>query len=377
MSQTSGRALVALFGYDSSLYTQKVQHILRLKQIPYTFVTVPSMMPRPVLKDNFNISYRKIPALALDRDIYLDTSIICEALEQRFPASDGYQTMYPPNSSGGTNRSVIRGMASYWTDRPVFRATCGLMPTAVWRSKFGQDRAQLIGHKLDPDKLQKKMPEKLSEVDMQCSMLEAMLEDTAPGSTWIFDTKTPSMADVAWYVQLDWGWKNSQGAYIDNLTAGDASSNESDLRMDPVFNEDRYPRVLQWFNDVKQYLEQQPSTQTRVEDSDTAKISELLKQITNIPATADVPLLRTPAPPFTDLDAKSGLVKGATVAIAPDDTGRGDPTTGRLLATSPEEIVIAPEPMDGKAPSVGDIRLHFPRLGFVTRVVTKGTGAKL
>jgi hypothetical protein len=33
------------------------------------FVIVPSMMPRPVLKDNFNITYRKIPVLFIGREV--------------------------------------------------------------------------------------------------------------------------------------------------------------------------------------------------------------------------------------------------------------------------------------------------------------------
>ena len=60
---------------------------LRLKQIPYSrfrdkaatpdtrthsfeaFVIVPSMMPRPILKDNFNITYRKIPVVMIGKEV--------------------------------------------------------------------------------------------------------------------------------------------------------------------------------------------------------------------------------------------------------------------------------------------------------------------
>lgn len=87
--------LVALFGYDTSTFTLKVRLALRLKQIPYTFVPVPTMMPRPVLRDNFHLTYRKIPVLAIGREIYCDSSIILEALEHFFPESEGYQSLYP------------------------------------------------------------------------------------------------------------------------------------------------------------------------------------------------------------------------------------------------------------------------------------------
>lgn len=87
--------LVALFGYDSSTFTLKVRLALRLKQIPYTFVSVPTMMPRPLLRDNFHLTYRKIPVLAIGREVYCDSSIIMEALEHFFPESEGYQSLYP------------------------------------------------------------------------------------------------------------------------------------------------------------------------------------------------------------------------------------------------------------------------------------------
>lgn len=71
------------------------------------------MMPRPLLQEAFNLTYRKIPVLAIGRDLYCDTSIILEALEQAFPEKP---SLYPAASDGRTNRSLIRGYASYWTD---------------------------------------------------------------------------------------------------------------------------------------------------------------------------------------------------------------------------------------------------------------------
>jgi hypothetical protein len=84
--------------------------------------------------------------------------------------------------SSRTNRAIIRGFASYWTDvsarissrlnsisheqRPFFRVTTGLIPSSVWRTHFGIDRSGLIGHKLDPNKLEAKIPRNLSSLDL-------------------------------------------------------------------------------------------------------------------------------------------------------------------------------------------------------------------
>ena len=87
-----------------------VQPFLRL----LVFVVVPSMMPRPLLRHLFHLTYRKIPVLAIGSDVYCDTSLIIEAIETFFPHP--HFTLYPPMSDGRTNRPLIRGFASYWTD---------------------------------------------------------------------------------------------------------------------------------------------------------------------------------------------------------------------------------------------------------------------
>lgn len=49
---------------------------------------------------------------------------------------------------------------------PFYRVTTGMIPPSVWRTDFATDRAGLIGHKLDPDKLEAKLPRNYSNLDM-------------------------------------------------------------------------------------------------------------------------------------------------------------------------------------------------------------------
>ncbi|RMZ06164.1 hypothetical protein D0864_02302 [Hortaea werneckii] len=353
---------VVLFGYDASTFTLKVRLALRIKQIPYTFITVPSMMPRPLLKDTFGLTYRKIPVLAIGKEIYCDTSIIIEALEHFFPESEGYQTLYPTATDGRDYRPMIRGFASYWTDRPLFRVTTGLIPSSVWRTKFGEDRAELIGHKLDAEKLEKKVPENLSRLDMQLSILEPLFanEDTP----WIFSASSPSLADISVFYQLSWGSDIAAGRLINNLTGGDASDTET-VGATSVFNAKRYPALFTWYTTFQRYIENLPSTETK--DPDFSKILEQIKQSPSLGKKSL--LLPTPRSSHAELDEKTGLKEGTVVTVAPDDTGRADPTIGTLVTMSPEEAVIKPQPLD-KAAEV-DVRIHFPRLGFTVRPVDK------
>ena len=81
-------------------------------------------MPRPILRSTFGLTYRKIPVVTIGRDVYCDTSLIIEALEHHFPASDGWGTVYP--KFNGVDEWVYRGLArgfeSFWTDVSVVLA---------------------------------------------------------------------------------------------------------------------------------------------------------------------------------------------------------------------------------------------------------------
>lgn len=308
---------VILFGYDSSPFTQKVRLALRVKQIPYTLIIVPSMMPRPVLRENLQLTYRKIPVCVIGREVYCDTSIILEALEHFFPPSQGYGTLYPQAKDGRTYRPLIRGFASYWTDRPLFRVTTGLIPSRVWRTSFGADRSGLIGHKLDPDKLERKIPQNLSGLDLHLSILEPLFKDT--DGPWIFSTEKPSLADIALFYQLEWGNNIAAGRGTANLTAG-GTYDSSTQGATPVFNAQRYPNLFTWFEAFRSYLSRLPSMETRVVNSP----ENALRATRDYGFRKEIPLLPTSAPAHAELDRRNGLLPGAAVSVAPDDTGRAE-----------------------------------------------------
>lgn len=323
------------------------------------------MMPRPVLRENFNLTYRKIPVLAIGHDIYCDTSLILEVLEHTFPPPD-YPSLYP-GGFGGSNRPLIRGFASYWTDRPFFRVTTGLIPSSVWRTSFGSDRAALIGHNLNPEKLEAKVPQNLSGLDMHLSILEPQFSSSSQG--WMFSTTTPSLADISLFYQLDWGNDIAAGRGIENLTGGGTKDTNTEGATS-VFNAQRYPNLWNWHQRMKTHFLALPGTEARIERSDVHGVDMAMMALWEWKAPSErVKTIPTPAGPHQQLDKKNGLVigNGLKVSIAPDDTGRADPTVGTLVGLSPEEVVIEPLNIDGRKARVGNVRLHFPRLGFVIK----------
>ena len=296
--------------------------------------------------------------------VYLDTSLILEALEHYFPASEGYGTLYPPPTA--TYRPLIRGFASYWTDRPLFRVTTGLLPSSVWRTQFGTDRANLIGHRLDPEKLDNKFPQNLSGLDLQLSLLEPLFSAT-DGRKWLFEGEKPSAADVALWYQLSWSEKSSRGEGIEDLTGGGVKDGGGE-GTSAVFNRQRYPGLVAWFERFRKYLDALPSTETSIGRTNEVEIKKILQALKVARLADRIPLLPTPAGAHLELDKRNGLTIGAEVSVAPDDTGRGSPTVGRLLAITPEEVVVAPRrSADCASPTVGDVRIHLPRLGFVVK----------
>lgn len=193
----------------------------------------------------------------------------------------------------------------------------------------------------------------------------------------MFDGHSPSAADVALWYQLDWGEKISRGEGIGDLTGHQTTDGDGE-GMSSVFNRERYPGLTAWFERVKTFFDGLPSTETRVERGDEEGVKVALAQLKQSPFLETIPLLPTPAGPtpagpHLQLDTRNGLVPGVEVSIAPDDTGRDSPTIGRLVVITPEEVVITPQKTGGgPGPSVGEVRIHFPRIGFAVRPVGQG-----
>ncbi|KAK5091665.1 hypothetical protein LTS08_008697 [Lithohypha guttulata] len=366
------RPPIALFGYDSSPFTQKVRLALRLMRIPYTYVLVPSMMPRPILVNNFNLTYRKIPVLAIGKEVFADTSLIVEWLDSHpaIQAHDRDGTIRRLHEDAGT-RVLSRLLTSYVTDRPLFRLTTGLIPSVVWRSHFGTDRAELIGHKLDPDKLEGKVSLNLAGLDTFLSIIEPLFAGINKQGRWILGGKEPSAIDIGFYYQLDWGEKISRGDGIRNLTGGEIEDGTG-RGASEVFNQERYPGVWDWFHRFEKHVESLPDHETRIEQKDEQGLEELLSKLEESERSDEVPLLPTPNQQLQHLEEQNGLRIGAKASVRPADTGQWDPTVGTLVGISPEEVVIEPDKpgvvgKEGTKARIEGIRLHFPRIEFVVR----------
>ena len=147
------------------------------------------ILPRPDLA-LLGIKYRRIPVLAINGEVYCDSRLILQKLEEVFP--------------GGTLRSVsqeqetIRILLSNWIiDGGIFNRAMQLLPTslpAMKDEKFQKDRAQYTGRVWQLDRIERARPEALSEIRLGFDFLEnVMFQD---GRKWILNTDGPSLADI-------------------------------------------------------------------------------------------------------------------------------------------------------------------------------------
>lgn len=82
--------------------------------------------------------------LAIGNDVYCDTALIANALERRFPPSQGYPSLFPPRTGGGkADTGLAKAVATYWNDRIVFPLIAQSLPYSRFDEKFMADRAQV------------------------------------------------------------------------------------------------------------------------------------------------------------------------------------------------------------------------------------------
>jgi hypothetical protein len=220
------------------------------------------------------------------------------------------------------------------------------------------------------DRLEAKIPKNMASLERDLSILEPWFqENVADGEKWMLRTPMPGAADINLYFMFKWGRDIARGVGVNNLTGGELP--EMALEgIEGLFNERRFPGIWRWYENVEEYWAGLPEVEEReIEDGDGDGAREVLMKLNSAGRAGDeIPMLPTPQPWNKALDAKSGLVVGQEVSVAPDDTGRDDLVRGILMGLSAEEIVIKPADLgEGQKAFVEGVRIHFPRVGFVFR----------
>jgi glutathione S-transferase len=299
-------AELILHHYDTSPFSEKVKKVLAHKNVPWRAVEQPTIMPKPQLVP-LTGGYRRIPVLQIGADVYCDSQVIVRVLERIHPSP----TIYPGGSEG-----VCHAM-NLWADRILFLSTVPILFALIGEhvpKEFIDDRTKLMGGRADFTDVPKQAPYAREQCRAASALLAAQLADERP----FLLGQNFSLADAACYHPI-WFLRNFP------MTAG-------------AFDE--FPQLVAWAERIAAMGHGQRENMSADEALTIAKEAR--------PATGA----------GVDPNEPNRLVQGQHVTVVPDDYGF-DPVSGTLVASNAHEVAV--QRVDAQ---LGDIIVHFPRMGF-------------
>lgn len=300
---------IILHHFEKSPFSEKVRVIFGLKNIQWTSVLIPRIMPRPDLMPMTG-GYRRTPTLQIGADIYCDTQIIIRELERRFPQP----TLFPDGNAG------LPWGLGMWTDRSFFQDTVNLVFGTLADQvpkEFLEDREQLRGQKFDVAAMKAAIPQMRDQLRAHVDWIEAQLGD---GRAWLLG-KQPSLGDVDAYMNI---W------YVRGNLPDAAKLFE------------RFPKMLAWEQRVKAI-----GHGSRERELTSPEALEIARNATPLTPTAE------------DKGDLNGRKPGDRVQVVPDDYGK-IPVEGTIVSLSAQHIAIR-----RKDERAGEVVVHFPRAGFL------------
>ncbi len=297
------RSLI-LHHYATSPFSEKIRKLLAHKRLAWFGVEQPNMMPKPDLVP-LTGGYRKIPVLQIGADVYCDSQLIARVVERH-----AGPTIYPDGSEATCHAWNL------WADRCLFLPVVAIVFADIGHlvpPAFIEDRSRMMGGRNFGD-VPAQAPAAREQLRGLVATLDAQLADGRPfllGATF-------SLADAACFHSL---WF---------------------LRVAPSAGP-----LLEPFAHVRAWFE-------RVDALGTGDSAPL--------APADAIAIAHAATPAAGTGVAAGepndLAAGARVTVTADDYGF-DPVAGTVVSASASEIAIA-----RRDERVGDLVVHFPRVGF-------------
>ena len=296
-----------LHHYDFSNFAEKARLMLGYKGLAWRGVEIPPIAPKPKLVP-LTGGYRRTPVLQDGADIWCDTNLIARELERRAPSPSFW-----PAATAGFDEVIVR-----WAEHQFMR------PTALYVSGVNaehmpeglhEDRAKLHGLPVPSlEAVRKAATRNLHLVRPQIKWLADMLED---GRSYLLGD-TPCIADFATY-HVVWFYR---GRKIDCRGVFDA-----------------YPKIVAWRDRMAAIGH---GRRTDI-DADTA--------------LAEAKAAR-PAPPRRSEPQEGDPLPGQRARVRAADNAR-DWIEGEVWFIDAGEIALL-----RTDPEVGDVAVHFPRLGY-------------
>ncbi|PQE04697.1 glutathione S-transferase protein [Rutstroemia sp. NJR-2017a BBW] len=350
---------IILYHYRFSPFAKRVVWYMNLRGIPYTQCLQAPVMPRPDVAA-LGTNYRRIPLVAIGRDIYNDTRLILQKLEKLYPE-------YPKITASSPDQKAVERLLEFWTVESLFTRAASLIPTNLPLLNdpvFTKDREDYTGRSWAKDSLDKSRPEALVAFRRAFEILENTF--LADGRDWILGSSSPTMSDIegmGLYSQSKWccvicPFANVLWCHLAVWPFHWLSTMKGALP-DDYISPAQFPKTFAW---IKRFDEA-----TRIAASKVGKP----KNIVGLEATKLVS-----GSSFAEsgevVDAKdpTGLQQGQEVEVWPVDSGMNYKDTGKLVGLTTEEIVIESHMKDGEK-----VKVHTPRHGFRIRAANGGSSS--
>ncbi len=304
-----------LHHYPTSPFAEKIRRVLGYKKLPWKSVVIPTVMPKPEVVA-LTGGYRKTPILQIGADIYCDTALICDVLEQIQPAPP----LYPARNKGAAR------LIAQWSDNTLFWASMGYNFSAAGVAQLFAGSSPETGKSFAEDRAKMRVAvPRLGPADAAAAYksylrrLANMLEE----HPYLLGQEA-CVADFAAYHPL-WFTRNRTSVMAGIL--------------------DATPVVLAWMDRIAAIASTQGSD---------LQASEAI----TVAANATPAALHDAV--FQD---DHGIPLGSQVTIISDSFGP-EPSTGELIAATRMHYTL--RRVDQRA---GTVHVHFPRIGYVMRAV--------
>ncbi|MEK0429460.1 MAG: hypothetical protein RL001_1987 [Pseudomonadota bacterium] len=300
-----------LHHYPLSPFAEKIRLILGFKGLAWRSVTIPMIMPKPDLV-TLTGGYRRTPVLQIGADVYCDTALIADVLEQRVPE----QPLFPPAQKG------LARVLAQWADTTLFQTAMAynfqpagataLFPDPEQLRIFAADRAAMRNNAP-----RMPAPDATAAYKSYLRRIASMLEQQP-----FLLGEHPCMADFSVYHPL---WFTRHQVPV---LAGILES---------------VPGVLAWMDRIAAIGHGSSSAMTTEESLHIAQVA-------------------TPDALSQEIHQDHhGIALGQPVVIVAEAFGL-EPTEGMLVAASRTRYALRRE-----GPRVGQVHVHFPRVGYLLK----------
>lgn len=179
---------IILHHFDPSPFAEKARLAMGIKKLSWHSVQIPMIMPKPLLMP-LTGGYRKTPIMQIDAEIYCDSNLILQELDQRTPEPG----LYPQHLRG-----LSTALAS-WSDVSFFQpgAALSMAINEDLPEPLVADRKEFFKF-MDFDTMSDEIPHLHTQFLAQLDLLEQQLES---GSAFLTGAE-PNAIDILGYFPL-------------------------------------------------------------------------------------------------------------------------------------------------------------------------------